>query len=418
MEAHLADAIKDTADGRDAEAILRTCVHCGFCNATCPTYQLTGDELDGPRGRIYQIKRVLEGEAPSTATQLHLDRCLTCRNCETTCPSGVKYGRLLDIGRAAIAERVPRSTTQNLQRGFLRYALTRRWLFAPAVRIGRALRGVLPPSLRGKLAPARDAGRWPRASHANDAAPKRVLLLRGCVQPALMPSIDAATARVLDACGYAAIVAPDSGCCGALDFHLDAQAAAAARARRNIDAWLAQLDAGAEAIVINASGCSAMVKDYAHLLRDDPLYRDKAQRVVAATRDLAEFLPKPLQALAAQPRAPLPETLHRVAFHPPCTLQHAQKITGAVEGILSAFGAELAPFAEAHLCCGSAGTYSILQPEFSQRLRERKLENLQRANPAMILSANVGCLGQLEPAAQVPVRHWIEWIDTVLQLGR
>ncbi|MBR0345961.1 MAG: glycolate oxidase subunit GlcF, partial [Rudaea sp.] len=217
---------------------------------------------------------------------------------------------------------------------------------------------------------------------------------------------------------YAAIVAPDSGCCGALDFHLDAQAAAAARARRNIDAWLAQLDAGAEAIVINASGCSAMVKDYAHLLRDDPLYRDKAQRVVAATRDLAEFLPKPLQALAAQPRAPLPETLHRVAFHPPCTLQHAQKITGAVEGILSAFGAELAPFAEAHLCCGSAGTYSILQPEFSQRLRERKLENLQRANPAMILSANVGCLGQLEPAAQVPVRHWIEWIDTVLQLGR
>lgn len=418
MEAHLADAIKDTADGRDAEAILRTCVHCGFCNATCPTYQLTGDELDGPRGRIYQIKRVLEGEAPSAATQLHLDRCLTCRNCETTCPSGVKYGRLLDIGRAAVAERVPRSAAQNLQRGFLRYALTRRWLFAPAVRVGRALRGVLPASLRGKLAPARDAGRWPRAASTSDAATKRILLLRGCVQPALIPSIDAATARVLDACGYAAIVAPDSGCCGALDFHLDAQAAAVARARRNIDAWLVQLDAGAEAIVINASGCSAMVKDYAHLLRDDPLYRDKAQRVVAATRDLAEFLPAPLQALAALSRAPLPETLRRVAFHPPCTLQHAQKITGAVESILSAFGAELAPFAEAHLCCGSAGTYSILQPEFSQRLRERKLENLQRARPAMILSANVGCLAQLEPAAQVPVRHWIEWIDAVLQLGR
>lgn len=410
MEAHLADAIKSTPDGIEAESILRACVHCGFCNATCPTYQLTGDELDGPRGRIYQIKRVLEGEAPGASTQLHLDRCLTCRNCETTCPSGVKYGRLLDVGRAAVAERVARAAAQRWQRNFLRFALTRHGLFDPAVRLGRALRGVLPQSLRAKLAPARDAGPWPPARHA-----RRVLLLNGCVQPALMPSIDAATARVLDACGVEALVAPESDCCGAIDFHLDAHAAAQTRARRNIDAWLPRLDDGVEAIVINASGCSAMVKDYAHLLRGDPQYADKARRVADATRDLAEYLPPLLEPLLARQRAAPPDTPRRIAFHPPCTLQHAQKITGAVERLLGAFGAELVPIAEAHLCCGSAGTYSILQPAFSQALRDRKLENLQRHGPAMILSANIGCLAHLETAAKIPVRHWIEWIDARLR---
>jgi len=412
MEAHLAEGIKSTPDGIEAESILRACVHCGFCNATCPTYQLTGDELDGPRGRIYQIKRVLEGEAPGVSTQLHLDRCLTCRNCETTCPSGVRYGRLLDVGRAVVAERVPRPATQRWQRNFLRFALTRQGLFNSAVRIGRALHRLLPPTLRGKLPPARAAGAWPRAAHA-----RKVLLLNGCVQPALMPSIDAATARVLDACGVEAIVVPNSGCCGAIDFHLDAHTAAQVRARHNIDAWLPLLDGGVEAIVINASGCSAIVKDYAHLLRDDPAYADKAQRIAAATRDLAEFLPPLLGALGLRKTTTLPETLRRVAFHPPCTLQHAQKITGVVESMLTAVGAELVPFAESHLCCGSAGTYSILQPEFSFRLRERKLENLQRGRPAMILSANIGCLAHLEAAAAVPVRHWVEWLDSVLVLS-
>jgi len=409
VEAHLADWIRNTPEGREAESILRACVHCGFCNATCPTYQLTGDELDGPRGRIYQIKRLLEGETPSASTQLHLDRCLTCRNCETTCPSGVDYGHLVDIGRATMAQRLPRSGAQRAQRGLLRFALTRRWLFAPAVRIGRALRGVLPSALRAKLPPARDAGKWPRGAHT-----RKVLLLNGCAQPALMPGIDAATARVLDRCGIEAVVAANSGCCGALDFHLDAHSAAQAKARRNIDAWLPQLDARVEAIVINASGCSAMVKDYAHLLRADPDYADKARRIVAATRDLAEFLPPLLQPLGARRQLALPQTLRRVALHPPCTLQHAQKISGAVENALTALGAELAPVDEAHLCCGSAGTYSILQAEFSQRLRDRKLDNLQRHRPAMILSANIGCLAHLEGAAQVPVRHWIEWVDAVL----
>ena len=409
VEAHLADWIRNTPEGREAESILRACVHCGFCNATCPTYQLTGDELDGPRGRIYQIKRLLEGETPGASTQLHLDRCLTCRNCETTCPSGVDYGHLVDIGRATMAQRLPRSGAQRAQRGLLRFALTRRWLFAPAVRIGRALRGVLPSALRAKLPPARDAGKWPRGAHT-----RKVLLLNGCAQPALMPGIDAATARVLDRCGIEAVVAANSGCCGALDFHLDAHSAAQAKARRNIDAWLPQLDARVEAIVINASGCSAMVKDYAHLLRADPDYADKARRIVAATRDLAEFLPPLLQPLGARRQLALPQTLRRVAVHPPCTLQHAQKISGAVENALTALGAELAPVDEAHLCCGSAGTYSILQPEIANELKTRKLASLHAGQPEVIATANIGCLTHLQAGSHVPVRHWVELLDAAL----
>ncbi|MGH8121561.1 MAG: glycolate oxidase subunit GlcF [Rudaea sp.] len=416
METHLADWIKGTPTGAEAESILRTCVHCGFCNATCPTYQLLGDELDGPRGRIYQIKRMLEGEAPGRSTQQHLDRCLTCRNCETTCPSGVAYGRLLDIGRAAVDERVRRPLGERVQRALLRGVLTRRWIFDPLTRLGRALRPLMPATLRSKLPSLRAAGAWPVRTQTSTAPLRKVLLLRGCVQPALMPAIDAATARVLDAVGVEAIVEPRSGCCGALDFHLSAVAQAQERARRNIDAWWPHIvECGVEAIVINASGCGAMVKDYAHLLRDDSAYAQKAQRVVALTSDLAEYLPALLQPLAARRSIVLPDNLRRVAFHPPCTLQHALKIRGTVEALLAAFGAELLPVQESHLCCGSAGTYSILQSELSQRLRERKLDNLQRERPAMILSANIGCLSQLESAAAVPVRHWIEWIDTVLQ---
>jgi glycolate oxidase iron-sulfur subunit len=416
METHLAEWIRDTPSGSEAESILRTCVHCGFCNATCPTYQLLGNELDGPRGRIYQIKRVLEGEAPTRSTQLHLDRCLTCRNCETTCPSGVEYGRLVDIGRAAVEARVPRPLGERLQRGVLRGALTRRWLFDSATKLGRALRPIVPAKLRDKLPPLRMAGDWPKRQHA-----RKVLLLNGCVQPALMPSIDAATARVLGAVGVQAVVEQRSGCCGAIDFHMNAHAQAQIRARANIDAWWPHLEPaagapGVEAIVINASGCGAMVKDYVHLLRDDAAYAEKARRVVALTQDLAEFLPPLLQARWPRPIAELPQPLRRIAFHPPCTLQHALKIRGSVETLLIQFGAELVPVLDAHLCCGSAGTYSLLQPDLSLQLRDRKLDNLQREKPAMILSANIGCLSQLENAAQVPVRHWIEWIDRVLQL--
>jgi glycolate oxidase iron-sulfur subunit len=405
METHLADWIKGTRDGDDAEAILRACVHCGFCNATCPTYQVRGDELDGPRGRIYQIKQVLEGVQPTQSTQLHLDRCLTCLNCETTCPSGVRYGRLVDIGRMAVEQRVPRGPFDTFKRNALRFALTRHWIFDPAVLLGRVLRPILPAALRKKLTPLRATGMTPQRTHA-----RKVILLNGCVQPALMPSIDAATSRVLDVLGVETVVAPDSGCCGALDYHLNAHTAAREKAQRNIDAWWPLIESGAEAIVINASGCGAMLKDYAHVLQDDPVYAEKAKRIVAMTRDLSEFLAPLIAGLK-----PLSVSRQRIAFHPPCTLQHTQKIRGVVESILVALGAELVPVADAHLCCGSAGTYSILQPALSQDLRTRKLENLERSRPDEILSANIGCLSHLESGTNVPVRHWIEWVDQKLQ---
>jgi glycolate oxidase iron-sulfur subunit len=416
METHLADWIKSTPSGAEAESILRTCVHCGFCNATCPTYQILGDELDGPRGRIYQIKQVLEGGAAGPSTQLHLDRCLTCMNCETTCPSGVRYGRLLAIGREAVDAQVARAPRQHWRRALLRRGLTQHWIFDTVVRLGRALRPLLPKTWRAKLMPLRAAGAWPQTGHEREVPLRRIILLRGCVQPALMPSIDAATARVLDVLGVQAIVARESGCCGAIDFHSDAQDAAQEKARRNTDAWWPLLEAGAEAIVINASGCGAMVKDYAHLLRDDPIYADKAARIAALTRDLAEFIAPSVQALTARTHDAAASPAKRIAFHPPCTLQHTQKIRGQVESILIALGAELVPVTDSHLCCGSAGTYSLLQPELSSELRARKLENLQRERPQMILSANIGCLAHLESAAGVPVRHWIEWVDQALRM--
>lgn len=409
METHLAQWIKNTPAGAEAESILRACVHCGFCNATCPTYQVLGDELDGPRGRIYQIKQMLEGHAPTASTQLHLDRCLTCMNCETTCPSGVRYGRLVDIGRAVVEEHVRRPFGQRLQHALLRGALTRRWVVDGAVGIGRLLRGVLHARLRAKLTVLRPAPAWPKATHT-----RRVLLLNGCVQPALMPAIDAATARVLDAIGIQAIVEARSGCCGAIRYHLDAQERAGDDARRNIDAWWPHIETGIEAIVINASGCSAMVKQYAHLLRDDVHYIDKARRVVELTRDVSEFLGAAKNELAEKSSRVTDARMRRVAFHPPCTLQHTQKIRGVVEGILTSLGAELVPVVDVHLCCGSAGTYSLLQPRLSTELRNRKLENLQRERPAMILSSNIGCLAHLEGGATVPVRHWIEWVDELL----
>lgn len=407
METHLADWIKGTADGDDAESILRACVHCGFCNATCPTYQLRGDELDGPRGRIYQIKRVLEGVQPTRSTQLHLDRCLTCLNCETTCPSGVRYGRLVDIGRMAVEKRVPRSPLDAFRRAALRIGLTRHWIFDTAILLGRAIRPLLPESLQKKLAPLRVPGATPQRTHA-----RKVILLHGCVQPALMPAIDAATSRVLDALGIQTVVAADSGCCGAIDYHLDAHAAARAKARRNIDAWWPLIESGAEAIVLNASGCGAVVKDYAHVLRDDRAYGEKAKRIAAMTRDLSEFL-TPFAADLTEKTAR--RARQRIVFHPPCTLQHAQKIRGVVEAILTSLGAELLPVADAHLCCGSAGTYSILQPALSQDLRSRKLQNLERDRPDEILSANIGCLSHLEAGTDIPMRHWIEWVDQRLR---
>jgi glycolate oxidase iron-sulfur subunit len=401
----LADFVRGTAAGEEAEAILRRCVHCGFCTATCPTYQLLGDELDGPRGRIYLIKQMLEGSAPTRSTQLHLDRCLTCLNCETTCPSGVQYGRLVHIGRDIAGERVRRPVLQRLARTLVREFCDGPW-FAPALRLGRALRPLLPPGLRRRIPPRRQAGSWPARRHA-----RRVLLLAGCVQPSLAPNIDAATARVLDALGIEALIAPGSGCCGAVRHHTDDPAGALAHARRNIDAWWPHLEAGAEAIVMNASGCGALVREYGHLLRLDPNYAGRAARVSELTRDVAEVVPELLA-----PHLPLPAgPAGRVAFHPPCTLQHAQRVRGVVEALLRACGAEVVAFREPHLCCGSAGTYSLLLPELATRLRDRKVAALIEAGPQVILSANVGCITHLAGGSPVRVSHWIEWLDERLR---
>jgi len=414
LETHLASWLEGTRDGVEAQEILRKCVHCGFCTATCPTYQLLGDELDGPRGRIYLIKQVVEGVTPTAATLEHLDRCLTCRNCETTCPSGVQYGHLLDIGRKLVERRVQRPLAQRLAREALRAGMTRRWLFDPAMRVGKSVRAWLPQALRDSVPAHREPGPWPRGGHE-----RRVLMLAGCVQPAMMPRIDAATARVLDALGVEAVIAPGSGCCGAIRHHLNDTAAALDDARRNIDAWWRYADPASrrpvEAILMNASGCGAMVKDYAYLLRDDPAYAARAQRVVELTFDLSQWLPREFSSAREAGRVALKTPpAGRVAFHSPCTLQHAQQVRGEVESLLASLGVELAPVAEPHMCCGSAGTYAVLQPELSQQLRERKLGNLEAGRPQMLLSANIGCIGHLQSGTRTPVRHWIEWLDDAI----
>jgi len=407
METHLADFIKGTADGIEAEAILRRCVHCGFCTATCPTYQVLGDELDGPRGRIYLIKEVLEGGPATASTRLHLDRCLTCRNCETTCPSGVEYGRLVDIGRRVVEERAttPRPAAERFERAVLREGLTRRWLFDPAMKLGKLARPLLPRVLANKVPAPRESLATKRIVRGRHE--RRMVLLEGCVQPAMSPGIDEATKNVLDAIGVETVVASRAGCCGAIKHHLNDHAGALVEVRRNVDAWTPLLDAGAECIVMNASGCGAMVKEYGHLLRDDPAYAARAARITAATRDLSEVVAADTPTLLTRLRA---ATARRVAYHPPCTLQHGQQIRGEVEAVLDAAGVDVRLCAESHLCCGSAGTYSVLQPVLAETLRDRKLANLAATEPEAIVSANIGCITHLQSGTSTPVMHWVELI--------
>jgi glycolate oxidase iron-sulfur subunit len=407
MQTNLAPVFKGTPDGEAAEAILRKCVHCGFCTATCPTYQLLGDELDGPRGRIYLMKQVLEGKPVTRSTQQHLDRCLTCRNCESTCPSGVQYGHLVDIGRKIVEERVGRPRGERAVRWLLKEGLTSP-LFGPAMKLGQLVRPLLPGSLKHKVpAPVGPkAHRWPTREH-----PRKVLLLLGCVQPAMMPNINSATARVLDAAGIQTLVADGAGCCGALRTHLNDHAGGLADMRRNIDAWWPLVSAGkVEAIVMNASGCGSTVKEYGHALARDEAYADKARQVSELTRDLSELLPELVPRLAPRIQR---RGAKRLAFHPPCSLQHGQR--GGVETHLAALGFEvkLAPN-ESHLCCGSAGTYSVLQPELAYQLRDRKLANLKPIEAQAIVSANIGCIQHLQSGTETPVRHWVEVLDDAL----
>ena len=406
MQTKLAPAHQGTADGQAAEAILRKCVHCGFCTATCPTYQLLGDELDGPRGRIYLIKQVLEGEVPTRKTQLHLDRCLTCRNCESTCPSGVNYGDLVEIGRRVVDAQVPRPASERLPRWLLKEGLTSP-LFNPAMALGKLVRPLLPAALMDKVpgaAPAR-AHDWPKTEHA-----RKVLLLAGCVQPAMMPNINAATARVLDAAGIPTGLAPKAGCCGAVKFHLNDQDGGKAEMRRNIDAWWPLVDS-VEAIVMNASGCGVTVREYGHHLKDDAAYAQKAARISGLTRDLSELMPELVGELQGKVRA----AAGRVVFHPPCTLQHGQQLRGGVETLMGALGFDVRlAGTESHLCCGSAGTYSVLNPGIATQLRDRKLGHLDAMAPEVIVSANIGCITHLQSGTATPVRHWVEVLDAAL----
>ena len=407
MQTHLSPEFAGTAEGAEAEAILRKCVHCGFCTATCPTYQVLGDELDGPRGRIYLIKQVLEGGEPTRKTQLHLDRCLTCRNCESTCPSGVEYGKLVDIGRAIVERKVPRGAPSKALRWSLKEGLTSP-LFGPAMKLGQSVRALLPARLREKVPAKQESGRWPTRTHA-----RKVLMLAGCVQPSMMPNINTATARVLDAAGIQTIVAAEAGCCGAVRFHLNDQDGGRAQMRRNIDAWWPYVERGeVEAIVMNASGCGVTVREYGHHLQHDAGYAQKAERISALTRDLSELVAGLVEELQRKVRAqPGP-----FAYHPPCTLQHGQKLRGGVEQAMAALGFDVrVSLNEAHLCCGSAGTYSVLHPDIAHTLRDRKVGHLQALHPRAILSANIGCITHLQSGTGTPVRHWIELLDEALQ---
>lgn len=409
MQTNISEKYKQTAHGQEAESILRACVHCGFCTATCPTYQLLGDELDGPRGRIYQIKQVLEGGEVTNTVRQHLDRCLTCRSCETTCPSGVQYGRLIDIGREVVEQQSERPLKERVMRAALRHILPYPQRTKVLMGAGYLVKNFTPAKLTKKLPPQQGTRK-----HRWEVKPqtRKVLAFNGCVQSIATPSVNAATARVLEKLGVELVNIEKAGCCGAVDQHLAAPESAKNFMRHNIDAWWPEIEAGAEAIAVTASGCGVMIKDYGHLLKDDPVYAEKAAQISMLAKDISEIL-RDLD-IPEVPAQQIPEGMKKVAFHSPCTLQHGQQLNGVVESILRKAGFTLTAVADAHLCCGSAGTYSILQPELSRQLLSNKLDALQASEPDIITTANIGCQMHLGSEAHKKVIHWIELLDTVL----
>ena len=404
----------------EIDSILRKCVHCGMCLATCPTYQLLGDELDSPRGRIYQIKQVVEGHAPTADTLRHLDRCLTCRNCETPCPSGVNYGHLVDQGRALVEERVSRGLTDRIKRRLLLTVLPYPSRIGRMVRLGQWVRPLLPAGLKRRVTAVAPPGVWPSPRHE-----RRLLVLGGCVQPSLTPATNSAAARVLDACGVSLIRVRNADCCGAVPFHLNQHDDAKVHMRRNIDAWWPEINNGAYGILVTASGCGVMLKDYGHVLADDPDYAQKAARISELAMDTVQAVQQALSRvddtrMRAVQRAAA--AIGPVAFHPPCTLQHGQRLAGVTEGLLRRMGFGLTRVADSHLCCGSAGTYSLFQPELALQLRENKVSALQAERPAVIATANIGCQVHIAQGVEsdntsgklTPVVHWIELVDRAL----
>lgn len=400
MKTELKASLLDSEDLKLADKILRTCVHCGFCNATCPTYQLLGDENDGPRGRIYLIKQMLEGREVTESTRNYLDRCLTCRNCETTCPSGVQYSQLLDIGKKTVEVNVPRSFKEKATRKLLRSVLPYKKRFSPLLTLGRTFKPFLSTDLKKKIPKRVAKGSWPVTEHK-----RKMIILDGCVQPALSPDTNSATARVLHKLGISLIIPKNTGCCGAVSQHLSAEDEASTFMKNNIDAWWTEIESGIEAIVMTASGCGSMVKEYAHHLRHDVEYAEKAQRVSDLCKDISEII------VNEDFNKLTPETSQKISWHPPCTLQHGQKVNGVVETILTGCGYELLPVIDQHLCCGSAGTYSILQPEISKKLQANKITHLQKNNPELIVTGNIGCQTHLQEVSNVPVIHWIHLLD-------
>ncbi|MEE8388821.1 MAG: glycolate oxidase subunit GlcF [Acidiferrobacterales bacterium] len=398
MQTSLPPEFKSTEIGHQIDAILRSCVHCGFCNATCPTYLLLGDELDGPRGRIYQIKQMLETGKATRSVQIHLDRCLTCRNCETTCPSGVQYSRLLDVGREWLARKQPRKRLDGWFRNLLITVFSQRSRFTPLLRAGQFLRLFLFGSMRRKIPAYQRQKPWPTRAHS-----RKMIVLSGCVQPGIAPNINQAAAQVLDRLGIQLLDIAAAGCCGSMNHHAAMEDSTRAFARTNIDAWWPAIEAGAEAIVVTASGCGLHIKDYGHLLRHDKSYAYKAQAVATITLDIGEVVAKE-DLSKLEPG----NTNARIAYHPPCTLQHGQGISGTIEALLSKLGYQLIPFEESHLCCGSAGIYSILQPGIATQLRDRKLNAIQKGHPDILVTANIGCQVHLQSGTRIPVKHWIE----------
>lgn len=404
MQTNIISQYLETPQGQEADSILRSCVHCGFCTATCPTYQLLGNELDSPRGRIYLIKQMLEGEEPSNKTQLHLDRCLTCRSCESTCPSGVQYGRLVDIGRELTTQKLTRPLLERVTRFALRKTIPYPNRFAGLVKLGGVFKPFLPAKIRNKIPSVSNTDTWPEKTHA-----RRMLVLEGCAQKVVSAETNSATARILDRLGIKLFAAKSAGCCGAVSHHLSATEEGLDFMRGNIDAWWPYVEQGVEAIVVTASGCGAVVKDYGHLLAHDEVYAVKAKKISSLAMDISEVLQREDLAILKVKTGD-----RKVAFHSPCTLQHGQQLNGVVESILGRLGFSLTKVTDTHLCCGSAGTYSILQAELSQQLLRNKLNSLQQESPDVIATANIGCQMHMSSKAEVPVRHWVELIDQAM----
>lgn len=399
MQIKLADFIESKPEAAEAGQILRACVHCGFCTATCPTYQLTGNELDGPRGRIYLLKQLFEGRPVSRLTQRHLDRCLACRSCETTCPSGVRYGRLLDIGRELVDHKVKRRWPNQFKRRLMGEVFPYPQRFKWLVMAARLFRPLLPLNLRRRIPDGPGTVNWPAARHA-----RKMLILPGCVQNVLAPQIDAAAAKVLDRLGISLLQVKTAGCCGALNYHLGQPLKARQFARIIIDACWPHVEQGAEAVVSTASGCGLMLKEYAALLQTDAEYARKATVIAAMTRDISEILlAEDLDLLRRRHEG-------TIAYQSPCTLQHGQQLAGVVEKLLQKLGFRLTEVENAHLCCGSAGVYSLLQPDLAQRLLHNKLQSLNRRQDDIIATANIGCLLHLQSSGAETVVHWIELV--------